>query len=92
MASSRLTPRIEPGEGKGKERGALHLKGRWQSRGQNSAPLGRGGNEQRAQDRSGARSKDAVTRGVSHAKVREAAGPVVVRQATGVPRYLRARA
>jgi hypothetical protein len=46
-------------------------------------------NEQRAQDRSRARSKDAVIRGVSHAKVREAAGPVVFRI---LPREFRAKA
>jgi hypothetical protein len=57
MASSCLSPRIDPGEGKGKEtagtagtakrqaRQALHLKGRCQSPVLDSVPLGRGGND-----------------------------------------------
>jgi hypothetical protein len=52
MASGRLTPRIEPGRGKGKERAALHLNSRWQSPGLNSVPLGRGVTTQTAPDRS----------------------------------------
>jgi hypothetical protein len=51
MASGRLTPRIEPGRGKGKERAALHLNSRWQSPGLNSVPLGRGVTNQTAPDR-----------------------------------------